>query len=327
MSEGSSSVNLSPKEKRAINDILSLAEEEIDQTKTYKNIDTIDAQCKKVWPDWFPPKNSSPPLNLSSFKHSSKSQLSKKNHLQLSLSKSKTCESTLENGSPKKNKNSKHELNQSNGSKFTEHDLDPQVIAQEIESLKKEVQELMEKINRSIKSPELSPSALQILEKVKSIQMPPSLTKVTNPQTSKRVDIPFKKEVIVSHKDVEKLSLNNTNNQNSNINQQTNNTNSIQFQQPKTLFVEQFQLPLKAKTKEQTKSAILQVQREIKQITKENISLRKQYRELRRQYLESRAQCKTLQNSIARSEAIRVKMINTFGIAAMTEEPENVHKF
>lgn len=324
MSGGSSSVNLSSREKRAINDILSLAEEEIDKTETFKKIDTIDSQCKQVWPEWSPPKNSVLPSKLSSYKQSSKSQTSTKNQLQTSILKSKPSESTLENGSPKKNKNIRFEHDQPNGTKFSEQELDPQVIAQEIESLKKEVQGLMEKINRSIKSPELSPSALKILEQVKSIQMPPTLTRTTISQPSKRVDIPFKKEVIVSHHDVERLSLNNNNITNNNNN---NQNNQQQNQQPKTLFIDQFQLPLKQRTKEQTKSAIAQVQREIKQITKENIALRKQYREIRKQLFESRNQCKALQNSISRSEAIRVKMINTFGIEAMTDEPEIVHKF
>lgn len=328
MSKASSSLLLSSKEKRAIDDILTQAEEEVDQTKIYDNINAIDSQCKRVWPEWDPPKNVVPPLNISSRKNSSKLQLSMNN--QSSILKSKGNEATIVNGSPIRNKNTKNEHIQFKPNKFSEHELDPKVIAEEIDALKKEVRDLMEKINKSIKNPELSSSAMTILQKVKAIQIPSSepLKEMEKAQMNKKIDIPFKKEVIVSHQDVEKLNFNLTNNQQNNItNQPTNSNNGQQSQQPKTLFVEQFQLPLRVRTKEQTKSAISQVQKEIKSITKENIALRKQYREIRKELSETRSQCKALQNSLSRSEAIRTKMLTTFGPGALTEEPILNNKF
>ncbi|OHT13100.1 hypothetical protein TRFO_16851 [Tritrichomonas foetus] len=310
---------LTAKEKQAIDEILSKAEEEFNQEESRHSIQEIDQQCQRIWPEWKPPSASSTPTKITLKRSYQDSPVDVVNHdkdnhekseIHLSFKNSPSKNETLYPGSPPKHQSRQSSKSDLLNSKFQQNDLEPRILAQEIDEIKYEVQELMEKINSTIRSPELSPTAARLMQRVKN--SPDNSKNALNNSKEQNLKMmrsategyfqPVPDEIIEAPPELELEEP------------------KLAFQQPQVTEA-QFQLPSqRVRTKAQTKAAIASVQREIKEVEQENLSLRRQFKELKRQYLDSQRELKKLKNALTRSEAVRTKMLSSFGANNLNPE-------
>ena len=75
----------------------------------------------------------------------------------------------------------------------------------------------------------------------------------------------------------------------------------------------ELQSPLQSRNVSKLKSAIKQIQHEIRELTQENLSLRKQLKEIKTQYSEAKSEVKKLESNLSRHEAIKMKMMQNYG--------------
>lgn len=312
--------NLSPREKLTIDSILSNAEEEIKQTERYQTIRNIDEKCRAIWPEWAYLEESPPKMIIRSNRNQSFTQQS------LSPKQISQDEYSLNNGSPLKMKNnsisSQYQTSTPKNDDNIDNDLNPTVIAQEVVSLKREVQDLMGKIHDSIRSPELSPQALTIINKVKPVNQTPSSSKNKSPITPTQIE----PEIFSQNNDEQNQSdINNIlnhaeqktehkiNENDENVMATPKGNENEQQNPPSKVPPGQLQLPLQSRNISKLKSAIKQIQNEIRELTQENLSLRKQLKEIKTQYSEAKSEVKKLESNLSRHEAIKMKMMQNYG--------------
>ena len=330
-----STKELTNEEKSAIDDVLTNAENELKQNKgKYKIIYDIDEQCRNLWPSWNPPSVVSYPVTKSKDDVQNETTQNKAdNEKEQKTNTLSTGSQNFEN--PEK---TEQEINLTSSlerlsDKMNNLESEPEILSKEIDELKDEVQDLMQKIQSTVKTSHLPPEAARILARIKEAneakrardlqQVKEQL--IANDQSQQQQEQQNTETIIENESNeiteeskiepslLENLEKNESKDQEENKDENGDSANPPQPIPSATVNVEQFQIVHRVRTKKQIKSAIASVKREMKEIEQENLSLKKQFRELRQQYLNSQKELQNLKLTLSRSEAIRQRMMNSFG--------------